>query len=187
MSTVGEIEASPTTGFETSDEPSPLLTSQNSDQKSPEVEINLYKQGRGPIAVFKASLGGYEQDQLEVVEILDKYGFKAIYAYNSVSGRGVPIRFNPKNGRSLLPYTDGAVISVDGEPKDSVINPITKILVGVAFMTIVIVFVVRESPQWAQKFNFSGGSIPPWVLALVVIVFTRLSKRTKNFLKQRGW
>lgn len=71
--------------------------------------------------------------------------------------------------------------------QDSVINPITKILVGVAAMTILIVFVVRESPQWAQKFNFSGGSIPPWILALVVIVFTRLSKRTKNFLTKRGW
>lgn len=119
MSAAGEIEASPTTGLETSDESAPLL-SNISDQKSPsvpEVEISLFRRGRGPIAVFKSSLGGYEQDQLEVVDILDKYGFKSIYAYNTVSGRGVPIRFNPKNGRSLLPYSDGAVISVDGEPK----------------------------------------------------------------------
>ncbi|KAK1393061.1 hypothetical protein POM88_012117 [Heracleum sosnowskyi] len=136
MSTAGEIESSPTTGLETSDESSPLLSSPKSPS-APEVEINLYKRGRGPIAVFKSSLGGYEQDQLEVADILD-------------------------NG--------GAVISVDGEPKDSVINPITKILVGVAVMTLVIVFVVREYPQWAQKFNFSGGtgSFPPWILALVM-------------------
>lgn len=53
-------------------------------------------------------------------------------------------------------------------------------------MTLLIVFVARESPEWAQKFNFSGGSFPPWILALVVIVFTRLSKRTKNFLTKRG-
>ena len=122
MSTAGEIEASPTTGLEPSDESSPLLSSHDSDQKSPpgpQVEISLYRRGRGPIAVFKSSLGGYEQDQLEVVDILDKYGFKSIYAFNSITGRGVPIRFNPKNGRSLLPYSDGAVISVDGEPKVS--------------------------------------------------------------------
>lgn len=117
MSTAGEIEASPTTGLEPSDESSPLLTSDHKSPSSPAVEINLYKRGRGPIAVFKSSLGGYQQDQLEVVDILDKYGFKSIYAYNSVSGRGAPIRFNPKNGRSYIPYTDGAVISVDGEPK----------------------------------------------------------------------
>lgn len=54
-------------------------------------------------------------------------------------------------------------------------------------MTLIIVFVVREYPHLAQKFNFSGGNFPPWVLALVVIVFTRLSKRTKNFLIKRGW
>lgn len=83
----------------------------------PEAEVHVYKQGKGPIDVIKATLGGWDQDQLEVREILDKYGFKSIYAFNPGSGRGVPVRFNPRNGRSLLTYRDGAVIHVDGEPK----------------------------------------------------------------------
>ncbi|KAL8096449.1 uncharacterized protein LOC141689182 [Apium graveolens] len=192
--TAGEIEesTSPTTGTNDSDESTPLLSSQNTDSKSqsskvPEVEINLLRRGRGPIAVFKSRLGGYEQDQLEVREILEKYNFKAIYAFNSIRGRGAPIRFYPRNGLSMIPYTDGAVISVDGEPKDSIINPITRIVVGVAVITLLIVFVMKETPQWAQKLNFSGGYFPPWILALVVVVITRFRKRTKDFLLKYGW
>ncbi|KAI4346562.1 hypothetical protein L6164_007448 [Bauhinia variegata] len=85
--------------------------------KVPEVEIHLYRQGRGPIDVFKSTLGGWDRDQLEVRDILDKYRFKSIYAFNPQSGRSVPIRFNSRNGRSLLHYRDGAVVYIDGEPK----------------------------------------------------------------------
>lgn len=102
----------------------PLLQSPNTSSNSktvktkvPEVEIHLYRQGKGPIDVFKSSLGGWEQDQLEVREILDKYGFKSVFAFKPDSGRGVPIRFNPRNGRSILTYRDGAEIYIDGEPK----------------------------------------------------------------------
>ena len=85
--------------------------------KVPEVEIHLHRQGKGPIAVFKSSLVGWEQDQLDVREILDKYGFKSVYAFSTSAGRGVPIRFNPRNGRSMLGYKDGSVVYMDGEPQ----------------------------------------------------------------------
>ncbi|KAK4253044.1 hypothetical protein QN277_010877 [Acacia crassicarpa] len=155
--------------------------------KVPEVEIHLYRQGKGPIDVFKTTLGGWDQDQLEVRDILDKYGLKSIYAFNTQSGRGVPIRFNPRNGRSMLTYKDGGVVYIDGEPKDSMIKPVTKILTGVAFITVVIVLVSKETPEWTKKFNLFGGDIPPWILACVVIVFTRMRKRTKNVLQKFGW
>lgn len=85
--------------------------------KVPEVEIHLYRSGKGPIEIFKSSLGGWDRDQLEVQDILDKYGFKSIFAFTPGSGRGVPIRFSARNGRSILTYRDGSVIYVDGEPK----------------------------------------------------------------------
>ena len=85
--------------------------------KVPEVEVHLFRRGKGPIAVFKSSLGGWDQDQLEVRDILDKYGLKSLFAFTPGSGRGVPIRFHPRNGRSMLPYKDGSVLYVDGEPK----------------------------------------------------------------------
>lgn len=85
--------------------------------KVPEVEVRLYRQGKGPIAIFKSNLGGWDQDQLEVGDILRKYGFKSVYAFNPDSGRGVSIRIHPRNGRSLLSYHDGSVVFIDGEPK----------------------------------------------------------------------
>jgi hypothetical protein len=86
--------------------------------KVPEVEIHLFRQGKGPVVVFKSALGGWEQDQLEVGDILEKHGLKSVYAFNHQSRvRGVPVRFNPKNGRSILTYRDGAVVYLDGEPK----------------------------------------------------------------------
>lgn len=154
----------------------------------PEVELHVYRQGKGPIAVSKTRLGGWDQDQLDVRDILEQYGFKCIYAFNpNDGGRTVPIRFHPRNGRSLLPYKDGSVVCIDGEPKDSVIKPVTRIIVGVALITILIAVVVTESPTWAEKFNMKGWRIPPWVLTCAVIVFTRMRKRTKDFFKSRGW
>ncbi|KAA8537974.1 hypothetical protein F0562_027446 [Nyssa sinensis] len=173
------------------EESSPLLqTKSNTRTKSvrtmvPEVEVHLFRQGKGPIDVFKSSLGGWDQDHLEVRDILDKYGLKSIFAFNTESGRCAPIRFNPRNGRSLLPYTDGAVIFIDGEPKDSLIKPITKILLGIAVTTLSIVLVMKETPVWMKNLNLSVGNIPPWILACVVIIFTRTRKRTRDFLKTR--
>lgn len=92
------------------------LRSKTETTKVPEVEIHLYRCGKGPIDVFKSNLGGYEQDQLEVRSILEKYGLKSIFAFNVETGRSVPIRFH-RNGRSVLPYRDGAVIYIDGEPQ----------------------------------------------------------------------
>lgn len=156
--------------------------------KVPEVEVHLFRQGKGPITVFKSTLGGWDQDQLEVRDILDKYEFKSIFAFNPDGpGRTVPIRFHPKNGRSMLPYKDNAVVYIDGEPKDSLIKPITRIVVGVAIITILIALVAIEAPAWAEKFSLKGIRIPPWLLACVVIVFTRMRKRTKDLFKKCGW
>ncbi|KAL7262745.1 hypothetical protein ACSBR1_000999 [Camellia fascicularis] len=104
-----------------SDESSPLLPNPPRTRtvrtKVPEVEVHLYRRGKGPIDVFKSGLGGWDQNQLEIGDILDKYGFKSVFAFNPQTGRGAPIRFNPRNGRSVLPYNDGSVIFIDGEPK----------------------------------------------------------------------
>ncbi|KAJ0971291.1 hypothetical protein J5N97_019250 [Dioscorea zingiberensis] len=156
--------------------------------KVPEVEVHLFRCGRGPIDVFLSGLGGWDQNQLEVQDILDKYGFKSLFAYNISSGRGVPIRFNARTGRSILPYTDGAVIYVDGEPKDSLVKPVTKILVGVAMLTLLIAVFVKETPEWFKTSSwFTNMKFPPWVLACAVIVFIRMRKRTKDVLRKFGW
>ncbi|KAL5703544.1 hypothetical protein ACHQM5_022080 [Ranunculus cassubicifolius] len=175
------------------EESAPLLSAKQRSKsvttKVPEVEIHLYRQGKGPIEIFKSSLGGWDQDQLEIHEILDKFGFKSVFAFNPQSGRGVPIRFNPKNGRSLLPYRDGSIVYMDGEPKDSLVSPITKILVGIVAIILMlsVLFkenVIMETPSWLKKLNLPNLNIPPWVLACCVVVFTRLRKRIRDFFKK---
>lgn len=103
--------------IEPCEECSPNPNPRSVETKVPEVEVHLFRQGRGPIDVFRSKLGGWDQDRLEVQDILDKYGFKSLFAFNPSSGRGVLIRFSPRNGRSLLSYSDGSVAFIDGEPK----------------------------------------------------------------------
>ena len=84
---------------------------------APEVEVQLFRRGR-PVAVFRSQLGGYTQDQLEVGDILEQHGLKSVFAFDPAARkRGVAIRFNPRNGRSLLTYAPGSTIFLDGEPK----------------------------------------------------------------------
>ncbi|KAL8171951.1 hypothetical protein V2J09_023755 [Rumex salicifolius] len=149
----------------TNNESSTLDSNKSVRTKVPEVEVHLYRQGKGPITVFKSALGGWDQDQLEVKEILHQHGFKAIYAFSSSSGRSVPIRFHPKNGRSVLPYKDGAVIHVDGEPQDPLIKPITKILLGISFIVILISLGYNDNSAWLNKLKLKSLGIPPWLIA----------------------
>ncbi|KAL8166136.1 hypothetical protein V2J09_007635 [Rumex salicifolius] len=163
------------------EEISPLLGSSKDrsvKKKVPEVEIHLYKQGKGPIAVFQSALGGWDQDQLEVRDILEQFGLKSIYAFKPQSGRGVSIPFHPRNGRSLLPFKDGTVIHIDGDPKDPLIKPITKVLVITSFIVLLVTLLYSENPTWLNKFR--GKRIPPWLITCAVIIFTRLRNRTQN-------
>ncbi|XP_020105914.1 uncharacterized protein LOC109722308 [Ananas comosus] len=183
--TIEEEEPSPISNPNPNPNPNP--SPRSAQTKAPEVEIHLFRGGRGPIDVFRSRLGGWDQNQLEVQDILDKYGFKSLHAFNPSSGRSVAVRFNPRNGRSLLPYADGSVVFVDGEPKDSLVKPVTKILVGVAVITLLVALFFKEAPEWLRATRFSAGNFPPWILACIVIVFTRLRKRTRDVLKKFGW
>jgi len=154
----------------------------------PQVEVQLFRRGR-PVAVFRSPLGGWTQDQLEVGDILEQYGLKSVFAFDPAARkRGVSIRFNPRNGRSLLTYAPGSTIFLDGEPMDSLLKPITKMVLGVAAMTVVAAVLFKEAkmPEWLQA-KLGTVSFPPWVLACMVIVFMRLQKRTKDVMRKFGW
>ncbi|KAG6408499.1 hypothetical protein SASPL_131512 [Salvia splendens] len=191
---IAEIEETEATAplLQKAAEPEPVLKKNRSVTTSvPEAEVHIYNRGKGPIDIIKVSLGGWDQDQLEIREILDKYGFKSVYAFTPGSGRGVPIRFNPRNGRSMLTYRDGARVYIDGEPKVLECYLLGLIAqahhqnnISVAMITVIIVFAMKETPAWAKNLQSSVGPIPPWVLACVVIVFTRMQKRTKNFFQK---
>ncbi|CAK8573305.1 unnamed protein product [Lathyrus sativus] len=164
---------------------------QSDSDEVKKVEIHLFRQGEGPISVFKSELGGLEQNRLDVRQILHKHSLKSIFAFNPRSGRAAPIRFNPKTGKSVLPYRNGAVLYIDSEPKESLLKPLSRILIGVALITIMIMLVsgdiaISSTPEWVQKLNVSGVNFPPLIVACVVVVFSRMRHRTRRFLKRIG-
>lgn len=69
------------------------------------------------------------------------------------------------------------------------LKPITKMVIGVAAMTVVAAVLSKEAkmPEWLQASKLGKVSFPPWVLACIVIVFMRLRKRTKDVMKKFGW
>lgn len=188
--------AAPAAAAETSDdaiqEESPAQNGKAGSEAAtaPEVEVQLFRRGRGPVAVFRSRLGGWTQDQLDVGDILEQHGLRSVFAFDPASRtRGVAIRFHPRNGRSLLTYAPGSTIFLDGEPKDSLLKPITKVMIGVAAMTAVAAVLLKEAkmPEWLKASRLGNVNFPPWVLACIVIVFMRLRKRTKDVMKKFGW
>lgn len=159
--------------------------SQKKTTTIPEVEVSLYVRGEGPIHVFKTPLGGWDQDRLDLQQIMDDYGLKDLYAYSARSGRGLRLRLNPRNGLSMLPYT-GNLVCLDGEPKDSWLKPISKILMLLALVTFLLVIILREPPQWVHKLKFIGGGSIPWTVTIIVIVSSRVRKKFKNLLRSYG-
>lgn len=159
--------------------------SQKKTSTIPEVEVHLYVKGEGPIHVFKTLLGGWDQDRLDLQQIMDDYGLKVLYAYSARSGRGLRLRLNPRNGLSMLPYK-GNLVCIDGEPKDSWLKPISKILMLLALVTLLVTMILREPPQWMHKLKFMGGGLSLWTVAIIVIVISRLRKKLMNLLRSYG-
>lgn len=67
------------------------------------------------------------------------------------------------------------------------VMPVTKILLAVTLLTLLAAIYFRETPKWFTSSKLSSLNFPPWVLACIIIAFTRLHKRTKDVLKKFGW
>lgn len=92
--------------------------------RDPFVEVRLYRRGAGPVALFRSRLTGPRRDRLDVRRIQAEHGLRALFAFKpGESRRGLRIRVDPAAGYSALPFRDGAVIVLDGEPKVSKIGP----------------------------------------------------------------
>ena len=92
---------------------------------SKEVQVQLYVRGQGPVHEFISNLKGWEPNRLDVNEIKEKYGMKSLFAFSIISGRGLELAANPRNGLSLITYRGlpGTVIRLDGEPRVCIETP----------------------------------------------------------------
>jgi hypothetical protein len=92
--------------------------------RDPFVEVRLYRRGADPVALFRSRLAGPRRDRLDVRRIQTEHGLRALFAFKpGDSRRGLLIRPDPVAGYSALPFRNGAVIVLDGEPKVCIDRP----------------------------------------------------------------
>ncbi|KAJ7516295.1 hypothetical protein O6H91_22G051800 [Diphasiastrum complanatum] len=149
-----------------------------------EVDVELYIQGRGPQHTFKASLEGWDQNRLDLEQIMNEYRLKAVYAFSIGSGRGQRLMYNPRNGLSVVPYSGkpGSLIRLDGDPKGSLMVPILKISLAAFLISILtMAFALKEPPKFFSKLQvLAGGGGMIWLVCLVTMFVTQLTRHNRQ-------
>ncbi|KAK3164090.1 hypothetical protein QOZ80_1AG0012540 [Eleusine coracana subsp. coracana] len=148
--------------------------------RDPFVEVRLYRQGAGPVALFRSCLAGPRRDRLDVRRIQGEHGLRALFAFKpGDSRRGLRIRADPAAGYSALPFRDGAVIVLDGEPKESWTKPVSVIVAGVLVPAVMAMVAVNGVPEQLRSSKVVNGLFPPWILISAVIIFARVRTRPR--------
>ncbi|KAL5079431.1 hypothetical protein RYX36_007852, partial [Vicia faba] len=114
-----------------------------------------------------------EQNCLDVRHILHKHSLKSIFTFNPRYDRVAHIRFNPENRNSALPYRNDVVLYIDNEPKESLLKPLSRILIRFALITIM----VQMGDQMRKIRPNDVMKLGDRVYVPVSIAETRISKR----------
>ncbi|EAY72815.1 hypothetical protein OsI_00682 [Oryza sativa Indica Group] len=160
----------------------PLLEPAASPRDGPSVEVRLYRRGAGPVAVFRSALVGPRRDRLQVRAIQAEHGLRALFAFKPESSlRGLRIRSGPAAaaGCSAVPFRDGAVIALDGEPKGSWTKPAAVIVAGVLVPAVMVAVAVKGVPEPLRSSRVVNAVFPPWILASAVIIYARVRTRPR--------
>ncbi|XP_024540006.1 uncharacterized protein LOC112349586 [Selaginella moellendorffii] len=155
--------------------------------RQPLVEVELFIDGKGPEHVFKAPLGGWDQNRLDLEQIMIDYKLRAIYAYSLSSGRGQRLRYNPRNGLSMLPYSgkSDSVIRLDGDPKRSRLVPVIKIGVGIGFIVAMVTCIfVDFSRDWIQALRNASAGRMMLVVCFVTMIILQISRQARSHKKR---
>ncbi|XP_024518105.1 uncharacterized protein LOC112341732 [Selaginella moellendorffii] len=177
--------------------------------RQPLVEVELFIDGKGPEHVFKAPLGGWDQNRLDLEQIMIDYKLRAIYAYSLSSGRGQRLRYNPRNGLSMLPYSgkSDSIIRLDGDPKvrkfsilffrkfylewismilqRSRLVPVIKIGVGIGFIVAMVTCIfVDFSSDWIQALRNASAGRMMLVVCFVTMIILQISRQARSHKKR---
>ncbi|MCO5553877.1 hypothetical protein L7F22_007403 [Adiantum nelumboides] len=159
---------------------------------SPEVQVELYIRGKGPVRVFKETLKGWDQKRLDLDRIMRAEKLKAVYAFSLSDGRGNRLLANPRNGLSFLSYSGrpDVLIRIDGEPFESYSFMIAKVLLGFVLILGLAALALSESlTEWLSPSRESGRSYVVVLLCFVTMLYTQLvwrpmrKSRTVNLCK----
>lgn len=148
--------------------------------RDPFVEVRLYRRGAGPVALFRSRLAGPRRDRLDVRRIQAEHGLRALFAFKPGDNRrGLRIRPDPAAGYSALPFRDGAVIVLDGEPKESWTKQVSVIVAGLLVPAVLAMITVNGVPEPLRSSKVVNGLFPPWILVSAVIIFARARTRPR--------
>uniref|UniRef100_A0A0E0JEZ8 Uncharacterized protein n=1 Tax=Oryza punctata TaxID=4537 RepID=A0A0E0JEZ8_ORYPU len=150
--------------------------------RDPSVEVWLYRRGAGPVTVFRSALVGPRRDRLQVRAIQAEHGLRALFAFKPESSlRGLRIRPCPVagGGCSAVPFRDGAVIALDGEPKGSWTKPAAVIVAGVLVPAVMVAVAMKGVPEPLRSSRVVNAVFPPWILASAVIIYARVRTRPR--------
>ncbi|KAL2652555.1 hypothetical protein R1flu_020683 [Riccia fluitans] len=145
----------------------------------PEVQIELYVNGKGPRYSFKSKLQGYDANRLDVETLLNKYKLNSLYAYSPSDGRGQRLLQHPRNGLSLVCYSGkpDSVIRLDSDPKTSVWKQ--SLLIVVVSLVIVLVILIfsddADKPLWFKKLQHLGGGSIGWLVGFIIILISQIT------------
>ena len=86
-----------------------------------QAEIHLYIEGKGPAHVFKTDLKGWQPNRVDLDSIMKNHNLQKLYAYSAISGRGLELIPDRRNGLSMTSYKgrEDLVIRLDGKPNVS--------------------------------------------------------------------
>ncbi|MCO5566384.1 hypothetical protein L7F22_020061 [Adiantum nelumboides] len=147
------------------------------EKPPPEVQVELYIRGKGPVRVFKETLKGWDQNRLDLDRIMRAEKLKAVYAFSLSDGRGNRLLANPRNGLSFLSYSGrpDVLIRIDVEPSDSYSFMLAKVLFGFVLILGLAALALSESlPEWLFPLRESGRSYVVVLLCFVTMLYTQL-------------
>ncbi|XP_040383735.1 uncharacterized protein LOC121055363 [Oryza brachyantha] len=149
--------------------------------RDPSVEVRLFRRGAGPVAVFRSPLVGPRRDRLQVRAIQAEHGLRALFAFKPEAPlRGLRIRPDPATGGcSAVPFRDGAVIALDGEPKVSWTKPTSVIVAGLLVPAAMVAVALKGVPEPLLSSRVVNAVFAPWILASAVIIFARVRTRPR--------
>ncbi|KAL3684388.1 hypothetical protein R1sor_002410 [Riccia sorocarpa] len=145
----------------------------------PEVQIELYVNGKGPRHTFKSKLQGYDANRLDVETLLSKYKLNALYAYSPSGGRGQRLIQHPRSGLSLVCYSGkpDSLIRLDSDPKTSLWKQ--SLLILVVSLVIVLIILIfsddADKPLWFKKLQQLGGGSIGWLVGFFVILISQVT------------
>lgn len=144
------------------------------------VLVEVYIRGKGPVHKLKLPWEGYEKNQIDLEDLMNKCRLKALYAFSLTQGRGVEQFYNPRNGLSLISYSGkpDSIIRYDGEPKPTFGAVASRYGLSFLLVAILVVGSTKSKNHYIVEAQKVLGGRVTWIACFVILVFSHFARRS---------